>query len=139
MIAGARFHHIGVACRDLDAEERHFAALGYTVEGPSFVDPKQGITGRFLVASGQPRLELLVNSGATGPLDPWLEKGVKFYHFAYEVLDLAAAIDELKVSRARVVVPPVEAVAFHMRQIAFLMQANGMLTEFIESPTGEVS
>ena len=132
MIDAARFHHIGVACRDLAGEAQSYAALGYAPEGASFEDPVQRIRGQFLVAEGQPRLELLVNAGDSGPLDPWLEKGIKLYHFAYEVSDLEAAIDELRGHRGRVVIPPVPAVAFDMRRIAFLMQANGALTEFIE-------
>lgn len=133
MIEGAAFHHIGVACRDLGAEEAHFSALGYEPEGTLFEDPRQGIRGQFLTATGQPRLELLVNAGETGPLDPWLAKGVKFYHFAYEVPALGAAIESLKALRARVMVPPVPAVAFGMRHIAFLMHPNGALTELIEA------
>ena len=133
MIEGAVFHHIGVACRDLNSDEAHFAALGYAREGESFEDPRQRIRGLFLTAAGQPRLELLVNAHETGPLDPWLAKGVKFYHFAYEVPALDRAIEDLKAGRARVMVPPVPAVAFDMRRITFLMHPNGTLTELIEA------
>ena len=130
------FHHIGVACRDLDGVAGYFAALGYEPEATDFTDPAQGIRGRFLIAPDQPRLELLVNAGESGPLDPWLAKGVKFYHFAYETPSLDATITEMKASRARMVVKPVPAVAFGGRKIAFLMQPNGMLIELIEAEYG---
>lgn len=133
MIEGARFHHIGVATKDIDAETRHYGALGYLPEGEDFVDPEQRIAGRFLVAEGQPRLELLANTADDGPLGPWLAKGVKLYHFAYEVPDLERAIDTFTETRARVVVPPVAAVAFGGRPIAFLMQPNGFLVELIQA------
>jgi catechol 2,3-dioxygenase-like lactoylglutathione lyase family enzyme len=136
MTRGTAFHHIGVACRDLDGEAAYFASLGYEPEGEPFTDPVQGVRGRFFVAPDQPRLELLVNAGETGPLDPWLGKGVKFYHFAYEARSLDAAITEMKAARARVLVNPVPAVAFGGRKIAFLIQPNGMLIELIEAPHG---
>ncbi|MEM9379883.1 MAG: VOC family protein [Planctomycetota bacterium] len=135
MIEGGRFHHVGVACTDLDREAERFGQLGYRREGDDFTDPEQRISGRFLVADGQPRLELLVDSGPGGPLGPWLEKGVKLYHFAYEVPDLGAALDRLTRDRARVVVPPVPAVAFGGREIAFAMQPGGFLVELIHTPS----
>ena len=126
------FHHIGVACRDLDSETRRLSALGYVVEGPDFSDPTQGVSGRFLVAGG-PRLELLVPLGQKGTLTPWLKSGVKLYHLAYETSDIEAAVAHLRGQGAKVVVPPVSAIAFGGRPIAFLMLPNMLLVEIIAS------
>jgi len=49
------FHHLGVACRNLDVEEAVWVPLGYTREGDDFEDPRQQIRGRFLTGPG-PRL-----------------------------------------------------------------------------------
>jgi len=125
------FHHVGVACRNLDADERVFAALGYGREGDDFFDPIQGIHGRFLVKEGAPRLELLVDHEADGALAPWLRKGTKFYHMAYEVDDLPGTSDRLVALGAKVTVTPVPAVAFGGRAITFLMLPNLALVELI--------
>ena len=127
------FHHVGLACTDLDAEERVFAALGYVREGPDFEDPAQGVRGRFLVGAG-PRLELLSELPTGTVLGPWLRKGVKMYHVAYEAADLAAADIAVTGLGAKRVVAPVPAVAFGGRCIAFYMMPNGFLLELIEAP-----
>ena len=127
-----QFHHIGVACRDFDAETRYFSALGYVAESPDFIDPLQGVAGRFL-AGGGPRLELLKPLGEKSVLAPWLKTGVKFYHLGYEVPDLEKQIDDLRKEGAKVVVPPVAAVAFQGHLISFLMMPNLFLVELIST------
>lgn len=127
------FHHIGVACLDLQSETRRFEILGYTPEGPDFTDPLQGVSGRFLVGGG-PRMELLVPLSGDGVLTPWIKSGVKLYHLAYETPDLPSAIDFYRSHRSKIVVQPVEAVAFGGRLICFLMMPNMLLVELIESP-----
>jgi len=124
------FHHVGVACRDIEREAARLEALGYVAEGEPFVDPVQGIRGVF-VGHIAPRLELLEPLGPGGVLQPWLDSGTKLYHLAYETPDLAASLVHLRAARGRVVVEPVPAVAFGGRHIAFVMLATGMLVELI--------
>lgn len=128
------FHHAGVACVNIEVELAQLAALGYVAEGPPFVDPRQGIRGQF--ASGaSPRLELLepleAQRGMAGVLAPWLRARVKLYHLAYEVASLDAAIAAQRASGAKLVVEPVEAVAFKGRRVAFVMLRNRLLVELI--------
>jgi methylmalonyl-CoA/ethylmalonyl-CoA epimerase len=130
---GRHFHHLGVACRDLEADTRALRALGYEVEGADLVDRVQGIRGRFLTGPG-PRLELLVELGDTEVLRPWLAQAVKIYHQAYQVDDLSAEIQALECAGARMVRSPVPAIAFGERRICFLMLRNLMLVELIEAP-----
>ena len=124
------FHHIGVACRNLDAETARFAALGYRPEGSDFTDPTQGVSGRFLMGGG-PRLELLSSLSAEGVLAPWLKAEVKLYHLAYETPAFDDEISRLQGQGAKVVVQPVPAVAYGGRRIAFLMVPNLLLIELI--------
>jgi glyoxalase/bleomycin resistance protein/dioxygenase superfamily protein len=128
------FHHAGVACVNIEAELAQLAPLGYVAEGLPFVDPRQGIRGQF--ASGaNPRLELLETlegpEGAGGALAPWLRSRVKLYHLAYETANLDAAIAAQRASGAKLVVKPVEAVAFQGRKVAFVMLRNRLLIELI--------
>lgn len=127
-----RFHHFGVACRDLDLEAAHYRTFGYRPERDDFEDPIQGVRGRFLIDGG-PRLELLVALPGSAVLDPWLRGGSRIYHQAFEVDDLPGSIASLMADRARVVVEPVPAVAFDGRSISFVMLRTLALIELIET------
>jgi methylmalonyl-CoA/ethylmalonyl-CoA epimerase len=125
------FHHIGVACRDLESETEAFRLLGYEAEAEDFLDPRQGIRGRFLIGSG-PRLELLVGLPGSSVLTPWLKKGLKFYHQAFVVQNLGVSVEELCEKGGRLVSPPIRAAAFGGQQIAFVMLRNMSLVELIQ-------
>lgn len=131
MLPDAKFHHIGVACKDFDQEQAKFAALGYRQESPDVHDPVQRVHVRFLIGGG-PRMELVRSDGEHGLLVPWLKSGIKLYHLAYIVKDLTASLAFLKGQGARVVVAPVRAAAFGDRNISFLMLPNLLLVELIE-------
>jgi glyoxalase/bleomycin resistance protein/dioxygenase superfamily protein len=131
MIAGLQFHHIGMACRDIDAELRALAMVGYELEGNRFTDPLQKVRGCFLAGPG-PRVELLAPLDDSSPVVSWLEKGIKMYHQAYEVESIDLAIATLTAQRAVVLSVPKPAVAFGGRKVAFLMLPNLMLVELIE-------
>jgi methylmalonyl-CoA/ethylmalonyl-CoA epimerase len=125
------FHHIGVACRNLDAEEEAFSLLGYVREGAEFYDPIQGIHGRFLTGGG-PRLEILRNHDDPGVLSAWLKKGIRFYHVAYETGLFDECRDAFAAGGAKCVVEPVPAVAFGGRSISFHLMRNLTLVELID-------
>ncbi len=127
---GYEFHHIGYATTSIDRERRAFDLLGYRIEGEPFVDARQGIAGCFLCGPG-PRIELLENLPGADTLTPWVNAGVKMYHFAYQVDDIMTALEWARNRRAKVIVPPVPATAFNGRQIGFVMFRNGMMLEFI--------
>jgi methylmalonyl-CoA/ethylmalonyl-CoA epimerase len=127
------FHHFGIACRDLDREERSYALLGYVAEGEDFEDPAQGVRGRFLVDGG-PRLELLVPLPGRDVLDPWLTAGSRIYHQAFSTADLDASHRALCRAGGRTVVAPVPAAAFQGRRICFVMLRTMALVELVESP-----
>lgn len=129
--AGYEFHHLGYASTCLSKERDFFTLLGYVQEGEAFVDPVQGISGCFLIGPG-PRIELLENLPGSRTLTPWLEAGIKIYHFAYSVADLDVALTWANQQRSRVIVPPTPAVAFGGRCISFIMFRNRLLMELIE-------
>jgi methylmalonyl-CoA/ethylmalonyl-CoA epimerase len=130
------FHHIGVACRDVDAEAKTYESLGYRREGEDFVDPRQGIRGRFIAGPG-PRLELLVGLPGSTVLEPWLRKGVRYYHQAFLTEDLRTGLEQLLSAGAKLVTEPVPAVAFGGREIAFVMLRNVTLVELIQGPADD--
>ena len=115
------FHHVGVACGDLDVDERAFAALGYARERDECVDPIQNVRARFLVGPG-PRVELVSDL---------VKRGVKVYHFAYEVDDLDDAERRLSESGGKQVVARAPGAAFGMRMLCFYALPNMVLIELI--------
>lgn len=128
-----RFHHVGLACRDIEVERTAHRLVGYIDEGPVFVDPRQRIRGCFMVQGGM-RIELLQPEGEGSPLQSHLARGVKMYHQAFETDGIEASIDELRRAGSALVVPPTPAVAFGGRPIAFLMLRTMMLVELIQAP-----
>ena len=129
-VDGLSFHHLGVACSDLDDDEAIFAALGYHLECPECVDEIQGVRARFLVGNG-PRIELVSNLEGRTVLSEWLKKGTKFFHVAYEVDDLDETSAALQQLGAKQVVAPVPGAAFEMRRLCFHVLPNMMLVETI--------
>lgn len=129
-----RFHHIGVACRDIVRELALLAPLGYAAEGEPFVDPGLGVRGQFATGSG-PRLEFLEDlSSQRAVVAPWRTRGSSMYHQAYEVEDLAAVVSQFRAAGAKLTAGPTPAVAFGGREVAFLALRNLLLVEFITAP-----
>jgi len=131
-LTNLNFHHIGYACKDLDREQQALSLLGYVQESDDFDDPLQHIKGRFLTGPG-PRIELLVQYEGTTVLEPWLMKGVKMYHLAYEVPELEKHISLLQEAGGKITVPAAPAVAFAGREICFIMLPSMQLVELIQS------
>jgi methylmalonyl-CoA/ethylmalonyl-CoA epimerase len=126
------FHHLGVACWKLAPEVGLFKALGYRQEGCVFRDPVQKIEGVFLTGPG-PRLELLAPLEASSPVISWLEKGIKYYHQAFEVASVSGSLEQMRVRRGIVVAAPEPGVAFEGRLIAFVMLPGMILIEMIQA------
>lgn len=125
------FHHVGVACPDLQVEMERLAPLGYQLEGNFFVDEKQGVEGAFLVGGG-PRLEILRPLSGQGVLGPWIKNKTKLYHLAYAAGNhLQEEASTLRKQGGKLVVPPVAATAFGGGEICFLMMPNMLLVELI--------
>lgn len=129
---GFEFHHIGVATQNMLNEETVYRILGYKKEGEEFEDPIQGIRGYFMTGGG-PRIELLEELDEnSNVLTPWLRKGIKVYHVAYEVNDIQLTIDHCVSLGSKVIVKPVPGVAFGGREICFLMFPNLQMVELIQ-------
>ena len=126
-----KFHHIGVATRGIDRELAVFRGLGYAPASAVFTDEIQKIKGLFIEAAHQPRLELLENLTPDGPLNSCLQKGVKFYHFAYATKNIEKDADFLvKEKAAKMIVPLTRADYFS--RICFFMLPNMMMVELVE-------
>lgn len=127
-----QFHHIGVACSNIQRELQSYQLLGYISSGEDlFEDLQQGVRGLFLTMKGAPTLELLENLQGSSTLDAWIKRGQKLYHIAYCVKDIEGVLSALLADRAKMVSPLKESTYFK-KQICFLMLPNRQLVELIE-------
>jgi len=132
---GFKFHHFGIAVRDLQPAAQIFKDLfAYdTVSGP-FDDPIQNVSVCFLSRGGaDPLIELVAPLGQESPINRTLEKRGGPYHVCYEVPDIHVAIAHLTGQGSFLLSGPVPAAAFQMKEIAWLMTAAKLLVELVQS------
>ncbi|HEX3727111.1 MAG TPA: VOC family protein [Pirellulales bacterium] len=135
MLQRLRFHHIGLACRDLAVDRRDHEFLGYVAEGEVFDDPLQRVRSLFMTL-GPMRVELLEALDESSPLHAYLHRGVKIYHECFLCPDFDQALASLQSHRARLAGDPKPAIAFQNRRIAFVLLPSQTLIELIESGDG---
>ena len=123
-----KFHHIGVAVKDISATAAVYVAGGYR-QSETIFDPEQNVNICWLTKEGMPVVELLE------PINKTLEKnGVTPYHTCYIVDDIESAVKDLRKMKYVIVSKPVEAVAIHRCKVSFLYNKNVGLIELVESP-----
>jgi methylmalonyl-CoA/ethylmalonyl-CoA epimerase len=117
------FHHVGIAVRDLQQAIPVYKNLfGYNLTSGPFDDPIQNVSVCFLSrGEGDPAIELVAPLGPNSPVDRILKKGGGTYHVCYSVPDIRAAIDHLTGQGSHLLSGPSPAVAFEMREIAWVM------------------
>ena len=129
------FHHVGVAVRDLAKSIPIYKMLfEYELTSDPIDDPIQNVSVCFLSrGDGDAVLELVAPLGPNSPIDRTLKKGGGPYHICYQVPDISTAIAYLIAKGSLHLSGPVPAVAFEMREIAWLMTEAG-LVELVQGP-----
>jgi methylmalonyl-CoA/ethylmalonyl-CoA epimerase len=129
------FHHIGIAVRDLKAAIPIYKNLfNYDLTSGPFDDPIQNVSVCFMSRGKEdPTVELVAPLGPNSPIDRTLKKGGGTYHICYQVADINAAIKHLTDQGSFLLSGPVPAVAFEMREIAWLMTEANLLVELVQS------
>jgi methylmalonyl-CoA/ethylmalonyl-CoA epimerase len=129
------FHHVGVAVRELSSAAEILKTLfDYKLISGPFDDPIQKVSVSFLArGQGDPIIELVAPLTQDSPVIRTLEKGGGTYHVCYEVPDIKAAINHLTAQGCFLLSGPVPAVAFEMREIAWLMTAAKLLVELVQA------
>jgi len=129
------FHHIGFVVASIQSSVQGFLdALQAEWDGKIFHDPNQSVRVAFLGSkhATNPVLELVEPAGNDSPVIPFLKRGGGLHHLCYEIANLE---DQLALSRAQgglVVRPPLPAVAFGGRRIAWVYTKNKLLLEYLE-------
>jgi methylmalonyl-CoA/ethylmalonyl-CoA epimerase len=133
------FHHVGVAVRDLSkAIPLYKTLLNYELKSGPFDDPIQNVSVCILSrGEGDTAIELVAPLGPNSPIDRTLKKGGGPYHVCYQVPDINAAIRHLTEQGSFLVSGPVPAVAFEMRQVAWIMTEVDLLIELLEENSAQ--
>jgi methylmalonyl-CoA/ethylmalonyl-CoA epimerase len=129
------FHHVGIAVRDLQQAIPSYKNLfGYEIVSGPFDDPIQKVSVCFLSrGEDDATIELVAPLGPNSPIDGTLKKGGGTYHICYQVDDINAAIHHLTEHGSMLLSGPVPAVAFGMREIAWLMTEAYLLVELVQA------
>ena len=134
MLPNFKFHHIGVAVKEIYATASVYEQGGYH-RSASIFDHIQNVNICWLTKEGMPTVELLAPVDEKSPVNKTLEKvGVSPYHCCYVVDNIEEAAAELKKQRYIMVSKPAEAVAFCGSRVCFLFNKNVGLIELVEAP-----
>ena len=134
-MSALRFSHIGVAVEDMDAAKSSYEdILGYHVTTGPFDDDLQEARVCFM-STEEPRvpdIELVAPLDESSHVNSFVAKGISAYHLCYRTADLDAFVEEVRAKRCLVVRPPMPALAFGGRRIAWFYMPNRQLVEVVE-------
>ena len=125
-------HHVGIAVSDLDAAVSTYTTLlGGTLEHRDRIS-EQGVDAASILL-GDSRVELLAPTGDDTPVGRFLAgRGPGMHHIAYEVDDVAVALDELAAFGVELIDATPRVGLFGL-QVAFVHPdaVHGVLTEVV--------
>lgn len=133
MLQGMKYHHVGIACEDIDRTASQYESMGY-VRGERIIDPIQNIEICFLEHEDMPRLELLGAVNDKSPVVEILKKnGTSSYHICYSVDNIEDSVKQLRKQRFVVVSKPQPACALDNHRVSFLFHKDVGLIELVEN------
>jgi len=77
-------------------------------------------------------MELVAPLGPNSPINGRLRMGAGVYHVCYQVPNIQSAITHLREQNSLLLSEPQPAVAFGMREIAWLLTETDMLVELLQ-------
>lgn len=127
-----RFHHIGIACKDIKKTAQQYIELGYNPEN-TIEDPLQNVYVCFLHKDSMPSIELLAPLNDKSPILKILQKnGTSPYHICYAVNDLHDGIKHFKQKKYILVSKPKYSSAIEGAEVAFLYNPDMGLIELTD-------
>jgi methylmalonyl-CoA/ethylmalonyl-CoA epimerase len=119
-----KFHHVGIACKDIAEEIEHISAIHAVIDqSPIVTDTGQNAELVLLTLSDGTHLELISGKQVEGIL----KKNITYYHLCFEVDDIRAEIARLEEQHAKLLSPPTPAPLFDNREVAFLHVSYGII------------
>ncbi len=119
-----KFHHVGIACKDLDEAKKWVKATHVIKEeiGP-IADDLQKASFITLRTQDGLLIELIAGEQVTNII----KRGVSLYHICYMVADLDQTIAGFVSNGALVISAPKPAALFNGKRVAFLNTAIGII------------
>jgi len=134
---GPRIDHLGIAVKSLDQALRFYEEqLGLPVAlRETVIEEKVNVAMLPVgVAQGEPRIELLEASEPGSVIAKFIEKrGEGIHHIALKVPDLAAAVERLRTSGARILNEPRAGAGGHLYVFVHPSSTGGVLLELIQA------
>lgn len=136
IINDLKFHHIGVATKNIEKEFLSYEKINYKKESKIFIDKIQNIKDIFITSTNSPRLELLETydfnaKDSAGGINYFVKNNIKMYHFAYETKNIENDVIKYeKEFNAKIIVPITNAQYFN--RICFLILKNMFIIELVE-------
>ena len=137
---GMRFHHVGVAVRDIDeALQTYTGVFGFErVSDPIEVEHEH-VRVCFVRAGSGVLIELVEGVDDESPVRQLLQRtGAGTYHICYQVDDLDRAVRELRAHRC-FPFKRFEVAGQHPGRFAFLLTPDRQLFELCEATGGETT
>ena len=132
MMECLEFHHVGIACSNLQSEVEFYQALGFELDGGVFEDPIQLVRGAFLLSKAH-RIELLEPMDPVSPAARFVNAPSRIYHQGFLTKNFVESCKAMRGIGAFPLSAPAPAVAFDNRMIAFFMMKNRAIIELIEA------
>jgi methylmalonyl-CoA/ethylmalonyl-CoA epimerase len=130
-----KLHHIGFVVFSIQESAESFALpLGARWDGDIVFDPLQKVRVAFFQGRNpaDPLIELVEPGGPESPVSRFVERGGGLHHLCYEVKDLNSHLRFCRSVGTIIIRPPVPAVAFGGRRIAWGVTKGKLLIEFLE-------
>ena len=123
--------HLGIAVGNLDQAVAFYESLGLAVGHRETVEQEKVRVA--MLPAGDSRIELLEPSAPDSPIAKFLEKrGGGLHHVALRVPDLAAAVERLRASGARLLNEPRPGAGGHLYVFVHPASTGGVLVELIQ-------
>jgi len=131
-----RLHHVGYVVRSISEVADRFAQSVATSWDQKIIqDPLQDAKVAFLAGIVQefPLVELVEPASEASPVTNFLKKGGGLHHLCYEVESLDKQLEFSQTIGGMIVRPPLPAVAFAGRRIAWVYTKDRLLLEFLDA------
>lgn len=134
-VPAGSFHHVGYIVRSIKEMAGNFCeSIGANWDGMVFHDPLQQVFVSFLQSRipNDPLIELVEPASPNSPVTSFLERGGGLHHLCYQVSSLEEQLELSRKTRGFIVKPPLPAVAFGGRRIAWVYTRSKLLVEYLE-------
>jgi methylmalonyl-CoA/ethylmalonyl-CoA epimerase len=131
-----RLHHVGYVVRSItEVADRFAQSVAASWDQKIFQDPLQDAKVTFLAAIVQefPLVELVEPVSEGSPVANFLKRGGGLHHLCYEVESLDKHLEFSRTIGGKIVRPPLPAVAFDGRRIAWVYTKDRLLLEFLDA------